>query len=182
MREMVQCSTATVVERGGNGSVFMFHISRLFVVFVAFCSTFVLSSCGLPQSVWLRSNNVVSTNDAGESVPVNVRFFQLRHWKKFREASFNDLWADSATTLGDDLLGTPFDFTIYADTRALSTHQTARRQALPQWESGSRYLGAIILSSQMPPGTALRRIIMPVKDAYTYNIVVDNGTITLVDR
>ena len=139
----------------------------------------ILGSCGLPTTTFVRSEKIVA-HSAGESVPVNIRFFQLSHWKKFREADLNELWTDPSTILGEDLLGEPFEFTVHASSAEYVWDRTQKIE-LPPWPGDCNYLAVILLSAQAPKKGS-RRAIMASKDANSYDIVVDNGTINLVDR
>lgn len=142
--------------------------------------TLVISGCGLPESTWIRREPVVARNDAGESVSIALRLYQLDSWESFREAAFDDLWTDPAGVLGDQLQAEPTVFTVRPN--ALPADQIEIEPfALPEWESDTRYLGLLLLSPEAPRSGA-RRAIMAARDAASWVIVVQDGAIRLEDR
>lgn len=65
----------------------------------------LLSACSAPQvKVNLSSTANLNMNMAKEPLPVVVRLYQLSDPKQFENATFNELWKDDLSVLGNSLL------------------------------------------------------------------------------
>ena len=71
---------------------------------VAFCSI-LLCACSAPQvKLNLSSTENLNMNSSKEPLPVVVRIYQLTESKNFENATFNELWKNDLTVLGNTLL------------------------------------------------------------------------------
>lgn len=91
-----------------------------------FLSLFV-SACATPQvELGLSSTANLNMNNADDPLPVVIHIYQLTDAKAFEKATFNELWKDDQTILGDSLL--------HKDTLTLdpASHQDIQFDRYPQ--------------------------------------------------
>lgn len=74
---------------------------------LTFALTCVFSGCGQPDRVAMRAVEPVNVNAHGESLPVQVRVYELADDKRFMGAAFTALWLDDKAVLGEDRQAQP---------------------------------------------------------------------------
>jgi type VI secretion system VasD/TssJ family lipoprotein len=72
----------------------------------------LLAGCSA-RTAQIRGIAPLNQNDAGESTPVDVRFYSLRGDQQFQRAAFESLWVDASKVLGSDLVGQPVVTTVF---------------------------------------------------------------------
>ena len=76
----------------------------------------LVAGCG-SASAWVRGVAPLNRNEANESTPVDVRFYQLANEDAFVRATFESLWVDASKALGGDLLAPPVVATVVPGAR-----------------------------------------------------------------
>jgi len=106
-----------------------------------------VAGCARTGSVQVRGVTPLHVNKAGESTPVNVRIYQLKRGDRFTAASFDSLWTDDRTTLGEDLHGEPLTITVYPG----SADEEPRVHDLGELGQGVEAIGVMALYRQAGP-------------------------------
>lgn len=119
------------------------------VILLALCS-----ACASPV-VYVRGLRPLNLNDAGESTPVNVRFYQLADNRKFQEAAFEDLWVKDEEVLGEDRLAPPKVVTVLPG----GPEDEEQKVVLEDFQTSARYVGILALFSRSEGGRRRRLVL-----------------------
>lgn len=71
---------------------------------VALAATFALAACNSVSRLRVRGVAPLNLNEANESVPVDVRIYQLKDDARFARAKAEDLWVKPKEVLADDIV------------------------------------------------------------------------------
>lgn len=83
------------------------RIAKCIIASTIIALSCMLCGCGTPDRVALRAIEPVNVNAQGESLPVQIRVYELADDKRFMSASFTALWLDDKTVLGEDRQAQP---------------------------------------------------------------------------
>lgn len=137
----------------------------------------LLAGCdGAVRSVTLPVRGVapMNTNDAKESLPVDVRVHPLSSDGRFRLATVEQIWTDPKAVLGPDLLAAPVPITVYPGTQADAMVATKF-----EFPGGTKYLG-ILAMYQGSEAQDRRALVVPVEEAERRGLVFTGYGVGLV--
>jgi type VI secretion system protein VasD len=144
-------------------------------VALAFACAF--AGCGQPDRVALRAIEPVNVNAQGESLPVQVRIYELGDDKRFRGAAFTALWLDDKTVLGEDRLAQP----RVAIVRPGPVNGPPQELPLGTLSSTTHFIGIMALYPEAGENDA-RRVVVPL-DLVADKVIELTGTsVTVRDR
>jgi type VI secretion system protein VasD len=129
------------------------------------CASFLillvlLVGCTRSTTLQMRGVAPLNVNDAGESTPVDVRIFQLKDDGAFRRATFEKLWTDDKTVLGQDSLA---PYRVVSIVPGNPTDQP-KQITIAELESGTRFIGVMALYAKADARDA-RTLVLPVDEA-----------------
>jgi type VI secretion system protein VasD len=104
-------------------SSFTLPVLATFAVVAAGCTPAVapvqpVQDCKPPDvALTLIASKNINRDDDGQARPVQVRMYQLKTDTRILNATFEELWKDDKTTLGEDLVKVD-EFPMFPDTRS----------------------------------------------------------------
>jgi len=129
---------------------------------VALCAVLaLLSACGGPSWVYLRSVKPMNENERKESTTVDVRIYQLKDDSRFNQATIDKLWTDDKGALADDLLAVK-QITIYPG----SADDKLNEINLGELPDSVRFVGVLALFPK-EDDKGPRKMALPKKEAGT---------------
>lgn len=140
----------------------------------------VSTACGSDTKKWrvqLQPTGTINQDDAGASLPVLVRVYQLKGKDKFQQATFKMLWKNEKDALEGDLLDRK-EITVHPETNADLYLDVDLKH-------GAAFLGVMALFRQ-PDVDGWRQIIEAKSSALNpmtpkMKLVLDKSTIKLVE-
>lgn len=115
-----------------------------------------------PAALLIQGIEPLNVNESGESIPVTVRILALSSRNRFDQAArdFDALWRDPQSLLGDELLGTPQNETIFPSGRFSGPRRVAFR---PPLTLAAEYVAILALFHSQQYGTdVVRYQVIPV--------------------
>jgi type VI secretion system protein VasD len=134
--------------------------------FIVLCfMTIILAGCfSAPLKVSLTAGSQANLDEHGNSLPVEVRVYQLQDKAAFLQATFNELWQQDSDVLGDSLL----------DKKEVSVAPNAGVTVNMKRNKNCRYVGVVAILrrpegdnwrvlAEVPAGSSLFQLTMVVK-------------------
>jgi type VI secretion system VasD/TssJ family lipoprotein len=134
-------------------------VYRHTTLIAALVATAVLAGCS-SATLQVRGVAPLNLNEAAESTPVDVRFYQLRDDAALKRAPFEKLWTEDEKVLGQDRLAPPKVISVLPGN---ATDQPARI-ALGELAAGTRFIGIMALYAKTDARDS-RIVVLPVGEA-----------------
>jgi type VI secretion system protein VasD len=118
-----------------------------------------LAACGGPSRLYVKGVKPLNENDRKESVPVDVRVYQLKDDSRFNQAAIDKLWTDDKTVLGDDLVAVKV-ITVFPG----SVDDQEREIEIGELPQQVRFVGLLALYPK-DDDKGSRKLVVPASDA-----------------
>lgn len=133
---------------------------RPFLLAAAVAATLVLVACSSATRLRVRGVTPLNINDASESVPVDVRIYQLKDDARFRNAKAEEIWVKPKETLADDIVSET-KITVFPG----RSEDAPRDVELGQLPPEVRFVGILALYSKTDD-KGPRHLVLPRAEAH----------------
>ena len=152
-------------------------IANRFTIAAALVLACALGGCGQPDRVAMRAVEPVNVNSQGESLPVQVRIYELADDKRFMGASFTALWLDDKTVLGEDRQAQPRMIIV----RPGPVNGPPQELQFGTLSGYTHFIGIMALYPEGGENDA-RRAVIPLDDVGDKVIELTGTSVTVRDR
>jgi type VI secretion system VasD/TssJ family lipoprotein len=144
---------------------------------MALAASCAFAGCGQADRVALRAIEPVNVNPQGESLPVQVRIYELADDKRFLNAAFTALWLDDKAVLGEDRQAQPRTVIV----RPGQVGAPPQELGLGTLSGYTHYIGIMALYPEAGENDA-RRAVIPLTEVGDKVIELTGTSVTVRDR